>query len=88
MEEKDEREGWNMVGLSSRKHMEGDRRKQKRDNVHRGWRGIQDKSKRHDRAKGKESAETESRRGRAPQNIRRVETGEMNENIPEQTNKL
>ena len=29
MEEKDKREGWNKVGLSSRKPMEGDRRKQK-----------------------------------------------------------
>ena len=35
--------------------MGGDRRKQKkRDYVHRGRRGVQDKSRRHDRTKGKE----------------------------------
>ena len=61
--------------------MEGDRRKQLRDNVHRGRRGVQDKSRRHDRTKGKECAETESRRGRAPQDIWRVERGDRNENI-------
>ena len=68
--------------------MEGDRRKQERDNVHRGRRGVQDKSKRHHRTMGKEIAERESRRGRAPQDLQRVERGDMNENIPARPNGL
>ena len=59
-----------------------------RDNVHKGRRGVQNKSKRHDRIKGKESAETGSRRGRAPQDIWRVERGDKNENIPTRPNGL
>ena len=65
MEESDEREKAGKVWDKVVKIyiMEGDMMKHKRDNIHRGRRAVQDKSKRHDRTKVKESAETESKRG-------------------------
>ena len=61
--------------------MEGYRRKPRRHTVHRKFCGVQDRSKRKDRSKGKASAKKQGERGGTLTDLRGVKRRNRNENV-------